>query len=319
MEADNLIGSEQLEHAARAEGVGTPDHTIGYELEVFEAAAARIIQTKKLSRYMHRIPGECAREIGKYAYRASSDGVYEIISPAAQHPESLIVGTQGLIATRWLPQQAAGIVTAHISIGTTESVPGHSDTHNRLISMLRAIDLTGGSSPERLTAKETSFGWYYCGHLGVVASEGIASRTTRLRNKTAWQGSNNRVELRSLEYRNSRQLASTITAAYYLSRGLLAEPGSIAAEIYMDFESWFDNYCADNKLVNTARMDNDETYLIGGKAFESYIESYADHFSVVPFTNLEDKVRTTVTRLKNHFEGGISTPTTLTTSNAPSA
>lgn len=313
MEYDGLINRGEATAARNSRDRFVMHHTLGYELEILRSAAPSIPRAQHIvvDPYVNSdvLPSKCENELYKYGFDTNYDGLYELISPVAGHPVALSVATRGVIRAGWLPERTRGVITAHISVGTRVPIYERPDLEAQAIRILRATELVGGSVPGRLLRPLVTNGhhkmyWNRIGRLGVY--------TPYTSNPNAWLGGNNRIEFRSLRYTSHAQFEATLQTIYYLTRGLLAPESRPGNTIYGDFDKWFQNYCATHGLPEaTADIDD--------RNIGPYLGPYVQHFSLQRHTTLSDKVRTTVTRLKNHFDGGVSTPTTLTTSNAPSA
>jgi hypothetical protein len=272
--ADQLISQEEAGLALAAHAAGSDEHTIGYELEVLGTAKSDVPNIG--DEINADTAPTCELQVEPYEYIVGHEGLYELKSPPAQHPTPLVVATRGLARLGWLPAEAKGLVTSHVSVGTTLELEPDSDQHDGLITLLRAVEMTGGTNANRLIApiREASQGnfdtkwWNSRGRLGVDIPTGEKKGDD-------WIGKSNRVEFRTLGYYSPNQFGRTLVNLFFLSRGLLAPPGSKPYEIYADFEAWFQEYLASNGLPN-----GEDVILAGSvNALRNYLEPYVAHLN----------------------------------------
>ncbi|MEK7599988.1 MAG: hypothetical protein AAB462_03055 [Patescibacteria group bacterium] len=244
---------------------------------------------------------DCKNSLKKLGFGTDTDGLYEIISPAAQHPLALSVAARGIIRAGLLPDRSEREVTTHVSIGTLNKTIDSKETRIRLINLLRAVELAGGSTADRLVKDPRNSyiggsGWNYKGQAGIE----VDLRPQSEHGGCQWQGQDtSRVEFRSLAYSNIEQFGQTLDAVYFLSRGLLCEEGE-AAEIYAGFEKWFDDYREQNGLGNI------EPYALNRVRFKrtlrTYIEPFAEHIERGDLTGVKQQTAETVDAIKEAFD-----------------
>lgn len=302
-EANKFITSEEVDSSLTAIDAGTETHTIGYEVEVLESAREDVpnipddeadIDTQE----------RCEDALKPYGYHVGYDGIYELSSPAANHPHALVIATRGLVRSGWLPDGTRGMVTSHVSIGTAEPMLGVEANQERLITMLRAIEQLRGTTPNRLMSPfnyvngrdlDTSYyAWDQKGQLGVNIDDDTSY--------SSWEGRNNRIEFRTFGYYDPDQFGTVLDNTYYLSRGLLSRNNTSAADIYEDYEEWLRTYFDDADLpsVPTDALDN-FARIHDKDLFRWYMEPYADHLAHGNKEPLRFKTRLAVLALREEF------------------
>jgi hypothetical protein len=315
LEEKNWLRPEEVEQALIADKQGHPSHTIGFELEVLPSAAK---ETPKCAEYKEKYWSEfrlCAEDLDpeidddehNYAFAIEEDGVYEISSPPSFSPEALAIAVRGLVRSGWLPERAKGVVTAHVSVGTTESVEPGSTNERRMIRLLRCVELAGGSTPGRLYAPikaaripegfregDTEVSWNQKGFLGLKygVDEGCSG-------SDLWIGEANRVELRTLRYQNVKQFGTTLETVYYLTGALLSSDSHIASA-YDEFEEWYKGYCGENGLADLSELGCAPRKIARDLSlFTKYLKPYVDHFSSDKISGFQAKVAETVKDVKS--------------------
>lgn len=313
LEAERLITDEEALVAYSAEELGAPDHTIGCEFELMAGAietTPKLIPAKKFKYTPDRrfMIAECRNSLAELGFGTDNDGLYEIKTPAAQHPVSLSVATRGLIRAGFLPDQSGCEVTTHISVGTQNRSIESQETKVRLINLLRLVEMSGGSTVDRLVRDpKNSYigtgGWNYKGRAGIETDAYPQADECR------WEGNfNGRVEFRSLAYVDMKQFEQTLDSVFFLSRALLSE-NEQASDIYAQFEAWFEDYRKQNYL---SEVHVDKLHKIRfEKGLSHYIEPFAEHMEKADLTDLKAKTAETVDAVKAAFDApAIELPTT---------
>lgn len=300
LEAEQLVDASDIELAQAAMRSGVADHTIGYELEVLSSAAS---QTPELEdRGKKGAFAAAADAMQEFGYGVCNDGMYEAKSPAAEHPLPLAVATRGLVRAGWLPELATGVVTAHVSVGSSALREKDTEHQQYLVQMLRAVELAGGTTVGRLMApvtaarrmkeKNARFSWNVRGRLGINTGRRVLEQ---------WEGYNSRAELRTLRYIHPAQFADTLDKVYYLSRGLFSHPKTAASDIYGDFADWFSDYRQTHGLPDEdiASVPAHGTVAVG--RLERYLKPYAEHMADHDRRELIGRTRETVSELREEF------------------
>ncbi len=304
-QAGNITSGE---HAAAilAENSGTAAHTIGYEMEVLSSAAPDVpnIGPDYKDKDRKTVLERCRLDLATFGYGVDDDGVYELQSPVATHPQSLATTTLGVVRRGWLPNESTGLVTAHVSIGTAESRRMLNLREQAFIDILRAVELLRGSTPERLLSPVTKaqrvysdradYSWNCKGTLGVMLAPDAANYDPN------WQGGNHRVEFRTLGYYSTSQFSKILDGVYYLTRGLLAPLMSPPSIIATDYHNWLQDYFDAHKLpaaTKTVREDDRENTA----GLESYLRPYADHMATREHQILKVRTRASVLALQEEF------------------
>lgn len=273
---DQLISATENQEALVAQRTGSAAFTIGYELEVQRSAVDDIPRLRE-EENLAAVELTAAETLEAYRFRVEGDGVYEVISPPARHPYPLAVATRGIVKSGWLPEQTGGLITTHVSIGAAAKYsPEQCDTE-RLIKLLRLLELMGGSSSRRLlrplaiaeqkNLDHTRNSWNQRGYAGVSVNNNLS---------TYWQGNNERIELRTFRYAKVSQHAATLALTYYLTRALIAPPTHTAKGLYVGLEAHFLEYLEGSKLP-TAVPSRDDLNTRDG--FTAYFLPFADHLS----------------------------------------
>ncbi|HEY5442168.1 MAG TPA: hypothetical protein VIJ68_01370 [Candidatus Saccharimonadales bacterium] len=304
--SDGFITPHEAAVAAQAQELGDPSFTLGYELEVMPWAIDRMPALKSLrgreTTYGTQPVFDCVAQLFRLGYTADlQDGLYETQSPASQHPLALAIATKGLVRAGVLPSRAAETdVSAHVNIGMSTDVRTGSIRHHRLIRMLRAVELTGGASPERLTrgteetittSSEVSQKWH---------SRGVAGVSFTANRNSQWPIDRARVELRSLSYRDPSQFGHTLEKIYFLGRGLLS--GDDGQAIAKGFDAWFMNYMKENGLRDiSSSYANLQSNFKQNEHMAAYITPFARHQESGDTTELAEEMTLTIDRLKEVY------------------
>jgi hypothetical protein len=321
LESDQRINALEADTARQAQAAGTKSHTIGYEVEIYPSATSEVPVLEEATELKPELKAEYVDALLSYGYTLGEDAVYELSSPSAKHPLALVVASRGIERIGWLPREAKGLVTAHVSIGSSENkLLRETSVTYRLINLLRAVDIAGGTTPGRLLApvggaeamekdddRDTSlFSWNKRGIAGVAVSFNTED--------TQWHGKNKRVEFRTMRYQSLEQFGLSLESLYFLSRGLLAGESNPASNLYNQFEDWFRDYQQANGLPNIELNPDllEDFDFTEPKALAEYIEPYADHLTSpsVDKKPLHDRINQTVTDLAEEF-GMARIPTQL--------
>jgi hypothetical protein len=304
-ESDGFIESEMVDVVRQAEVSGTYRHTIGYELELLPSAGSETPRLVDEEIEGKEIKYEAFKALYKYDYEVASDGVYELLSPPSRHPTTLALATRGIIRTGWLPETPNGVVTAHVSIGSSKDIRGP-DQQNRLINLLRAVEMADGTTPGRLyspirqakamgpNVDADNFSWAIRGIAGVM-------KDIRLDDED-WRGRNNRIEFRTIRYQSPDQFGTTLEALYFLTRGLLSGQKRPAHAIYAQFEEWFKKYQQAYGLPDIADCSlalDDKRVSI--EALSEYLVPYIYHLGNENRSALKSQVGQTVGQLAAAF------------------
>lgn len=325
MSSRGLLLPQEFDLAVNAHYTGSPEFTIGNEAEVMPTAIDRTPLlagmdpdlTSDEHFYDKPVVAACLSLLNDLGYAYNGyDGVYEIKSPVAQHPTSLAIATRGLVRAGLLPEQAAELdVTVHTSIGSSVPIQDGSATHYRLVRMLRAVEALGASDEPRLMGELKNelgdeYNWYKRGLAGVNLV--VRHEADRDGQTTWWEGNNNRVEFRSLSYKNPGQSDRSLELIYTLSRGLLSKDAAVA-KVYAEYDAWLQNYQRRHGLTDISDPSNQELCKIPDEKAQRprrasllrlYLKPYAEHVKTADKTELTQKTDETVGRLQELF--GIS-------------
>jgi hypothetical protein len=322
MSRQGLLSPEEFNLAANAHNSGSPEFTIGNEAEVMPAAIDRTPLLVGMDPGL--ITGEhyydkpavagCLGILSNLGYDYNGyDGVYEIKSPVAQHPTSLAIAARGLVRAGLLPAQAAELdVTIHTSIGTPTPVPAGSAMHHGLVRMLRAVEALGASDEPRLIGELSGelgdeYNWYKRGLAGVNLV--IRQEEDRDGQTTLWKGNNNRVEFRSLSYKNPGQISRSLELIYTLSRGLVSEDAAVA-KVYAEYDAWLQDYQRRHSLTDISDPSHQELCEIPDEKAQRprrasllklYLQPYAEHIKTADKTELTEKTDETLGQLQQLF------------------
>lgn len=299
-----LIDRDEVSTASEAEAAGVASHTIGYEVEVLPSALPDISKFTDQDD-IDDFHLKCGKRLEKYGYDVGCDGVYELQSPAASHSYPLAVATRGLARFGWLPKRGTkGLVTSHVSIGTSERIDkgNHVEIQAELITILRAIEMHGGTTPNRLdlparlaTAANWSTayaGWNQKGRFGVK----ILPHHYMNMDGINWRGENNRIEFRTLGYYSPKQYGAMLDAVYYLTRGMFSDDDAVV-DIYEDYRDWLDDYF-DRKGLPQVNMEYDHA---SPTVLRHYMGPYADHLANDDLTTVRSKTAGTIRDLREEF------------------
>lgn len=306
---DGLITSSEAEEAILAAGDTDQDHTIGYELEVLPTAADETPRVERLKvadedTYRESMFDALRQELSPYGYGIAAEGEYELKSPPANHPLPLAVATRGLVRAGWLPETADGMVTAHVSIGYPRDGADRKSTKDRMVDVLRAVELSGGSTPGRLNAPvritrerrklDFSPSWNRYGFLGIAERYG-----------PRWQSQQRRAEFRTLRYTSSDQFGAAMEHIYFLTKGLLSAEGSDARLIYDEFADWFGDYRREHSLPEAGSIpgsDESSRHVMDAGVLDAYMRPYVDHLGRGDTAEIRDRVAETTGSLAEAFD-----------------
>jgi hypothetical protein len=164
------VQSHEYERATSALN-NTPESpvSIGFELEIPRLEPSTIFTT----------PAKAASRMLNLGFYRGFDEKYEIISPPASHPTALSVATAGLTQCRLVPRHTRSEVPMHISVGlANEDRYTTPSMIERLTRILRAVELAGAATPQRLLqplqvtrrlqSKDAQTGWNVKGIGGIV-------------------------------------------------------------------------------------------------------------------------------------------------------
>lgn len=302
----DLLSDQERALAHAAQDAGTPEHTLGYEVEVLSSAADDV---PKLN-----LPFLEHREAETLGYGVGTDGIYELQSPPANHPIALALATYAMTRAGWLPNGTAGRITAHVSIGTPHIITdypqesifapgnaGYREHLTRFVTMIRAVELLGHTTVSRLIApirraKDPESDDY--GHTLMAWNDKGWGGVKIYWNAELGQewGNSNRVELRTFGFYSPEQFSKLLTTIYFLSRGLTSGPNSEARVIYGDYEQWLRDYLEDHRLP-AFTVNNINTR----REFASYIEPYVEHLASSDRSVLIAQTNATVDALTETF------------------
>lgn len=279
MQRDSLLTPEEGDLARKAQLAGNHSHTIGFELEVLESAARQLLPTP-LNVMQARL--RCEDTIERYHFGVFSEGVYEIASPYAKHPTPLRIATHGLVRAGVLPAESAGMVNAHVSVGSYLDAADMS-TLPRFATLLRVVEQLDGTTANRLMLpvkkareqgasdiSELEATWACKGTAGVKISHKLDDYQ-----QPNWQAMTDRIELRTLGYYSPQQFGQTMDIIYTLSRGLTADPGTPERKRYDWFEAEVESYFDDHALPHSDRLMGRGVGTV--KHLADYMQPFADH------------------------------------------
>lgn len=305
---DGFLTQSDLLTLVREETAGTSSHTLGCELEVPYATGSEVpkaapllpqdavdpLQAMYIGDKAQRV---CAAEVADYGFTVADDELFELQSPPAKSPAALSIALRGLVKCGWLPETPQGMVTAHVSIGTTSNEALHSK--ERFIRMLRLVELAGATSADRLLEPaRLAFAdgndnplrsWNRRGLAGVDIGSDDAE-------EVRWEGTNKRVEFRTPQYRGVVAFGDVLSAIHYLSRGLVEATDSHAGLRYQELELWFREYQAAHMLPEpTPDMS------MSARALYAYMYPYANHLENNNLAELRTRTVRAVNDLREEF------------------
>lgn len=309
----SLITSYEHSVATAAMDADTPEHiTMGYELEVLSTAVDSAPKLRALrdlppaQQYESDEVYERATELRNLGFKIfinqddSSDGLYEVQSDPTPNALPLAVVTRGIARAGYIPTEADELqVNVHVSLGSPQIIAYERLQTHQFIRMLRVVEMLGGSSRERLTygilhSSDQTQDWHIRGVGGVAIGH---SQHTQWKDDRA-----NRVEFRSLEYRDPLQFADMIERIYFMGRAILSDQPEVQSA-YQSFDDWLVDYLGKHELPNIQSSTLD-SYRFSKRKYDNllyYLGKYAKHVEEKGTEELEAVTNSTIIELREAF------------------
>ncbi len=289
MAADGHIPPEAVELGRSPEIVtGIERPTIGYELEITEPCVpdTPVLASGRTSEAFLS-DGANTLKAERYGYFLFSDQEFELASPVGETPLQLALTAKGLVAIGWIPERTEAEAPLHINLGIPRIKPGEAGALlPRTIDMLRAMDILGASSADRIEQSyidgRTRVSYWDARGFGGVSLKKMDGEVEH----PGWQGEKDRIELRTPVYKDLNQFLRDLERAFYLTAGLTGDPLSDARAAYDSFEDYLRDYLVYHNLasahdIDLQELDAEENSIrdsrLAAEALDGYLSPFVAH------------------------------------------